>query len=403
MLSGTAVLLLAPRVRSAPVLKGWGNAPPVPAASAGGSDTAAVRLARQRIYCRISRGQRRQYLIGVWGVHTPSRGHMRKCSSLSMRRHSLECTPLRLRRQAFDDPVAPPGTPSEFVMTFLVKKNQLSASRAACLISPEQVAAAEPMARVSSIRRSKGVADLAASPLRRFIVGLIALMAGSTCIPAYSGIVDLPPVKVTAKREGGGADFSCRGIACSTSVNEESLAAQLSFLEEFERYPDELPALDPVKVCKALRQKRPPGCNYSESPSVPGFDSSWTANGCGTGVRANWFLNAALSQSNSATYSGDLNAPFAGVSFLAACNSHDLCWGKGSDRAECDQAFRGQMEASCMAVPSGSSRNICIGYASLYHAAVSTTDASHEAYGRSASDFSCAVWTYDMKTNGCNP
>lgn len=186
-------------------------------------------------------------------------------------------------------------------------------------------------------------------------------------------------------------------------MNAESLAAQLRFLAEYETYPDELPALDPVKVCRSLRQKKPSGCDYSAPPSAPGFDPSWSANGCGTGPRANWFLDKALSQSNSSTYSGDLNAPFAGVSFLAACNGHDACWGQGMERSQCDLTFRSQLDSSCSGLSDPNSFNVCVGYAGLYHSAVSTADASHEAYAAAVSELSCAAWVHDMKTNGCNP
>jgi len=222
------------------------------------------------------------------------------------------------------------------------------------------------------------------------------------CFSAYSQTVTLPPVKVTAPRAGGG-QFSCFGAACAGAVSGESFAAQERFLEVHDRYPDEPLEFDQDRVCRAMRASRPSNCNYGSPPSVPGCSPGWVANGCGTGPRANWFLDRALSQSNSSTYSGNLDAPFSGVSFLAACNSHDACWGSAMHRGTCDIQFRGAMESACSGQSSPDSYNVCMGYAGMYHGAVSTTNGSNEAYAKAVGENSCAAWVYDMKTIGCSP
>lgn len=231
---------------------------------------------------------------------------------------------------------------------------------------------------------------------------LLVVAASAVFFSAYSQTVTLPPVKVTAPKVGGG-QFSCLGTACAGAVNQESFAAHQRFLEEHERYPDEPPELDQQQVCRAMRASRPANCDYGSPPSVPGFSPGWSPNGCGTGPRANWFLDSALSQSNSSTYSGDLNAPFAGVSFLAACNSHDACWGSAMHRGTCDIQFRGAMESACSGQSNPDSYNVCMGYAGMYHGAVSTTNGSNEAYAKAVSENSCAAWVHDMKANGCAP
>jgi hypothetical protein len=125
--------------------------------------------------------------------------------------------------------------------------------------------------------------------------------------------------------------------------------------------------------------------------------------GVGRGPVQTGFWISALSQSNSSTYSGDLNAPFAGVSFLAACNSHDACWGSAMHRGTCDIQFRGAMESACSGQSNPDSYNVCMGYAGMYHGAVSTTNGSNEAYAKAVSENSCAAWVHDMKANGCAP
>lgn len=235
---------------------------------------------------------------------------------------------------------------------------------------------------------------------RRITLIAIALLA--MFFSAHSQTITLPPVKVTAPRTDGG-DFSCLSSACFNAVNQESFATNQEFLETHERYPDEPPALDPEKICSIMRQNRPANCNLDSPPSVPGFDPSWAANGCGTGPRANWFLDQALSQSNSSTYSGDINAPFAGVSFLAACNSHDACWGSAMDRANCDVQFRSAMESACSGQSNPQPYNVCMGYAGMYHGAVSTTNGSNEAYANAVRENTCAAWAHDMKSNRCSP
>lgn len=233
-------------------------------------------------------------------------------------------------------------------------------------------------------------------------IALRAVVIGVTSFSAYSQTVTLLPVKVTAPRMGGG-QFSCHGTACSSAVNQESFAAHQRFLEENARYPDEPPELDQDRVCRAMHTSRPSNCDYGSPPSVPGFSPGWVPNGCGTGPRANWFLDRALSQSNSSSYSGDLNAPFAGVSFLAACNSHDACWGSAMHRASCDIQFGEALTSACSGQATPESYNVCVGYAEMYHGAVSTTNGSNEAYARAVNENSCAAWVYDMKANGCAP
>lgn len=237
--------------------------------------------------------------------------------------------------------------------------------------------------------------------MKRRII-LASTILSSLLFSAHSQPVALPPVLVTAPRAGGG-DFKCTGTACSNAVNQESLSAHQRFLEENDRYPDEPLELDTTKVCRSMREGKPANCNYGSPPSVPGFDAAWTANGCGTGPRSNWFLSKVLSYASSSTYSGDLNAPFPGVSFLEACNSHDACWGSAQHRGTCDTQFRHAMESGCQGLSSPDSYNICTGYAGLYHGAVATTNESNDAYAQSISANACAAWVHDMKANGCNP
>lgn len=210
----------------------------------------------------------------------------------------------------------------------------------------------------------------------------------------------LPPVQVTAKRIGGG-DFYCRGTACSQALNAEQLAANIRFMQEHASLPDEPAPIDPSNFCPRLRNVKPGNCSVSSPPSVPDYTPGWAPNGCGIGPKSNWFLSE-LAARFGGGHSGNLNYPVAGVSFLSACNAHDVCWGRGMDRANCDLSFKSNMETACGGLSSPGSYNTCIGYAGAYHFAVSVPNFATSHYNQSAEEYKCAAWISDMKQNGCN-
>jgi len=187
---------------------------------------------------------------------------------------------------------------------------------------------------------------------------------------------------------------------CGDAAREESIALLELFLKDVTQMPQGDLELDKAKFCQNLKSKKPSSCSASNPPSVPGFDPSWEPNGCGTGGLANWIADKILSSAYTDSYSGEINAPFAGVSFLAACNAHDRCWGLAADKDQCDLAFRQTMDAACSGLSTTSGINNCLGFSGIYHGAV-TSDLGNSNYEDSVSDFNCAAWAADMEENGC--
>jgi hypothetical protein len=165
------------------------------------------------------------------------------------------------------------------------------------------------------------------------------------------------------------------------------------------------PPISPQQMCNRLKQEKPSGCNGSNPPPSPGITvpgkPAWQPNGCGTGGMANWFVDLVQEVVSSQSYSGNLNSPFEGVSFEGACNSHDQCWASGGVRGVCDLQFRDSMNTACGQLGDFGASATCMGFASNYHGAVSTTDASHSAYANSTQGRACAIWANDMRENNC--
>jgi len=116
---------------------------------------------------------------------------------------------------------------------------------------------------------------------------------------------------------------------------------------------------------------------------------------------ANWFVNLVLTVTSNQAYSGNLNEPYPGVSFQGSCNSHDQCWAQGGGRGTCDLQFRDSMNGACDQLGYSSASATCMGFASTYHGAVSTTNASNSAYANSVQARACAIWASDMRENSC--
>lgn len=59
--------------------------------------------------------------------------------------------------------------------------------------------------------------------------------------------------------------------------------------------------------------------------------------------------------------------------FTEACAAHDACYAQGEDRGACDEAFREDLVASCVAQHADASdprRYFCLGFAAVYYTAV---------------------------------
>ncbi|MBD8695040.1 hypothetical protein [Stenotrophomonas sp. CFBP 13718] len=225
---------------------------------------------------------------------------------------------------------------------------------------------------------------------------VIASLGATTTIAT----TDLARVQVVAIAMDG-KPISCSTSGCNNAANQEALAEYMRWQLEHATAPEEPLAIDRPKFCQRLRASRPANCGSGPPPSVPGYDLGWQPNGCGTGGFSNWIANSVLSIISTEAYSGNFDAPYPGVSFLGSCNEHDRCWGGGGNRAACDTAFHGSMLTACGGAAEGGPRSTCIGFAGIYHGAVTTTDASNDAYANSVAQHACAAWTYDMNLNEC--
>lgn len=167
---------------------------------------------------------------------------------------------------------------------------------------------------------------------------------------------------------------------------------------------DDAPVSGP-QFCSNLKALRPPNCPTTSPPSSPGITTPgkpvWRANGCGTGGVADMAGDLLLQIIATQSYSGNLDEPYSGVSFLGACNSHDQCWASGNPRYVCDMEFRHAMNDACSALASPAAVNTCTGFAGQYHSAVSITNKSHSTYASSEAARRCALWAHDMRMNSC--
>ncbi len=235
--------------------------------------------------------------------------------------------------------------------------------------------------------------------LKKRVFLLTAIIALSVVDLLAQSTPVLPPVIVTGTRIGGGTVI-CRGMSCAGVLADLQVQTSLILYDQgMPLGPDDDIPVDPGAMCNNLRQAKPAGCSLSNPPPSPGIGTNWQANGCGTGRLANLFADAFLEVASRPTYSGDLQAPFPGVSFRDACNGHDQCWAEGNARTTCDYAFRQNMISACGG--DSPANNTCLGFSGLYHGAVSTTGAAQAAYNNSVSARACALWASDMRENGC--
>ena len=207
----------------------------------------------------------------------------------------------------------------------------------------------------------------------------------------------LAHVVVTAPRTDGG-NVICSGSACADVLADLQNQARGGVVYDYEQPLEDI-AIDHSLFCAALKQAKPSGCDINNPPIVPGINLSWQPNGCGTGPVEDFIYERGLGALNS-SFSGNLDAPYAGVSFLSACNSHDFCYGVGSVRESCDIDFRDAMQSSCDAFSDPSAYQACSSFVSTYHAAVSSNFGTR-AYNNANADLRCAVWAKDMEENQC--
>lgn len=214
--------------------------------------------------------------------------------------------------------------------------------------------------------------------------------------------VTLPAVIVRAPTTTGGAVL-CTGSSCADIIDSMRFdnAAELLLYQD-QPLSEEDNKIDKKEFCERLKRAKPASSCGSTAPVVPLFSSGFAGNGCGP---SDWGpatrrLAEALGQMAVGIFSGDLNAPFPGVSFLDSCNRHDACYSTiGTDRGVCDSNFGENMRASCAQTTSGSTYAQCDRIAALYRVAVSEGGQSSYDQGQAAA--ACAQWHFDMEQNQC--
>jgi hypothetical protein len=155
------------------------------------------------------------------------------------------------------------------------------------------------------------------------------------------------------------------------------------------------------KFCRQMKERRPSQCGVT-MPRVPGYSANYRGNGCGPST---WGQNtrdfvSALAQAGIGEFSGQLDAPFPGVSFRAACDAHDACYATlAGSQAECDSQFGADMRQSCSETLSGQPFAVCDNMRAAYQSAVHLVGAS--AYAAGQSEAQCAQWHFEMEVNQC--
>lgn len=232
---------------------------------------------------------------------------------------------------------------------------------------------------------------------RRFagIVFLVVAMLGTGVALSET---PLATVQVVGTRvTGDGGYILCTGSACADIL--ASMASGPFFEEQYAALYNLTP-VDRGEFCRALKANAPEYCNVSDPPASPGL-GNWQPNGCGSGGWDNVMAHAGAYVAFGGNYSGDLDAPHEGVSFTAACNSHDQCWGAARNKTVCDETFLNAMRSAC-SVSAGTSVGVCNGFASAWHSAVATTTTAQKNYKQDVSRRQCGLFAKDLKDNECS-
>lgn len=211
--------------------------------------------------------------------------------------------------------------------------------------------------------------------------------------------VNLPRVVVVGSSDGG--QIICYGYDCADAL-ASLMPAIPPLATEMDAISDQGSTYDREEFCEALEAKEPSGCDLSDPPSTADTDPAWQPNGCGTSGFVNTLMQIGIMALVPDDFAGNYNAPYSGISFLAACNAHDQCYSMAFDKAFCDERFGDNMEAACGAVTDSAGYSVCAGLAGMYKGAVASTTFGADAYASSFSDHTCAVWAKDMKANGCD-
>ena len=223
----------------------------------------------------------------------------------------------------------------------------------------------------------------------------VTILGSLIAIAHADDITTLPPVRAVL-----GENVICYGYDCADIVlgmigpPPSPYATQVNEFTEPQQ-------VDKNEFCRQLKDKKPEDCNGANPPSTPGTDPNWQPNGCGTDEWIQKGIDLGVNLLVPSSYSGDHNSPYTGISFEAACNKHDACWGRDFDRGTCDMTFNSDMVNACSVLSNPSEASTCEGLAGFYFGVVASTRVGDYMHGKAVDDLKCAMWTQDMVTNGC--
>lgn len=228
---------------------------------------------------------------------------------------------------------------------------------------------------------------------RRITISFIAAVIAASS-PAQAQ-TNLPGVTVTAD----GWPILCAGSDCAylidTWKNPRTNQTPMGGGGSISLTHDEF--------CEKLENRAPDQCDAEDPPSVPFVDPGWEGNGCGTGGWADSLITILAHQYGTSGFTGNLDEPMDGVSFLNACNDHDQCYfgtpiGTRS-KSYCDNTLFEALGSVCAAAASYQQSN-CEDIAFQYRGALGTA-ASDEAWEEDHDAMICALYAKDMDRNGC--
>jgi hypothetical protein len=235
--------------------------------------------------------------------------------------------------------------------------------------------------------------DIVLSPLPLLAVMFMfcAVIAATTA----HGQASLERHIVTGVRVNG--NVVCYRQACAGAL---AMAQQVLDAQHRQAYqsqglePPDPPEMTKEQVCNAIRSAKPKDCGATR-PRINGMDGS-VGNGCGSGAVSRGLGSVALRIRYPIAFTGNIDSPIAGASFLDACNGHDACYALQGGRNACDMSFGNRLSAAC---DGANDRDTCQRMAADYTNAVTTHGAA--AYTDSAIQLACYAYHKEMDENGC--
>ena len=164
---------------------------------------------------------------------------------------------------------------------------------------------------------------------------------------------------------------TCRGSECISAGDSVADLVHEMLLKDTLEF-GEMEAAE-QEFCTTLSNLAPSGCTTFSSPYTSPYlgigPATWSfpalTNGCGAGGALETTLVFLATGING--FSGNLNEPLTGISFLSACNSHDMCYATQGGQANCDDKLYKDLEQIC---GNYSNQGGCMTFAHTYRAAV---------------------------------